>query len=124
MLKPYRYTQSVFRVYMELDDFSTNELKNLLRDKQENLISVGSNITRIFEDINFIQGNIYDKQKEIEYLEDEVNELEKNEEALQEEISKIESKIDDHLDRGPFYSYKELEEAGQMVIESGVNYGE
>jgi len=101
---------------MLLDNFSTNELKNLLRDKQENLISIGSKITRIFEDINFIQGDIYDKQKEIEDLEDEVEELEENEEALQEEISKIEAKIEGHLDRGPFYSQKELEEAGQMVI--------
>jgi len=49
-----------------MDDFSTNELKNLLRDKKEDLIYIGSKITRIFEDINFIQGDIYDKQKEIE----------------------------------------------------------
>ena len=51
---------------MIMDDFSTNELKNLLRDKKEDLIYIGSKITRIFEDINFIQGDIYDKQKEIE----------------------------------------------------------
>jgi len=88
---------------MELENFSTNELKNLLIEKQ-------NEVERIKLRLEFCD-------REIENMNEEISYSEVNLEELELEIEEVEAKIEDHLNQfGCLYSYSELEDSGQRVL--------
>lgn len=95
---------------MELENFSTNELKNLLIEKQ-------NEVERIKLRLEFFDREIENMNEEIENLNEEISDSEVNLEELELEIEEVEAKIEDHLNQfGCLYSYSELEDSGQRVL--------
>ena len=102
---------------MNMNNLSTGELKELLETTENSLFEKQKEIKKTSDEYDFISGQLHDLEQEIVELGDKIDDLESEEEELMNKIEQIEAKIAEHFEQnGPFYSYKELEQAGQMVI--------
>ena len=103
--------------HLNMNNLSTGELKELLETTENSLFEKQKEIKKTSDEYDFISGQLHDLELDIVELGDKIDDLESEEEELMNKIEQIEAKIAEHFEQnGPFYSYKELEQAGQMVI--------